>query len=338
LTPENCGVCHADQFRAWGRSLHSKAMGPGLLGQHLDSPIHDSPTATSAESCMNCHAPLAEQKVSAAKGLEKKGLHQKGIVCAACHLRNWQVKGPPPRVEPSAMEPKPHGGYTVQSQFENPLFCAPCHQFPDDGYKLEGKLLVNTYKEWRASKYASDGVTCQKCHMPDRSHSWKGIHSPYMTKKALRITNFRGHAEKGLLTASITLKNVGAGHALPTYVTPLIQIDFIQLDSQGKELPKTKQSAFIGRKVSLSLAQEFFDTRLFPEESRKFVYEEQRHLQGAKIKISVTVKPDEFYVNLYRERLKDPSLVKGRAVIEKALAEGLQNEFSLWEMKLALGK
>ncbi len=333
LSPENCGTCHFEQYEAWNKSLHAAAMGPGLIGQYLDSP-----TTVAAESCMECHAPLKKQKISAAKGLGSAGLHQEGVVCAACHLRQWQVKGPSPRSEGSKIEPKPHGGYSVQSEFENPLFCAPCHQFPEDGYKLEGKLLVNTYNEWRKSEYAQTGVTCQKCHMPNRSHSWKGIHSPYMTKKALRITDFRSFAKDGLVTASITLKNVGAGHRLPTYVTPLIQIDFIQLDSTGKEITKTKSSAFIGRKVSLNLSEEYFDTRLLPDESKKFVYAEKRAPKAAKIKISVTVKPDEFYVRFYRERLKDPSLVKGRKAIKKALAEGLKNEFSLWQMKLNLGK
>src|SRR2546426_5119071 len=36
-------------------------------------------------------------------------------------------------------------------------FCQSCHQFTADGFALNGKLLENTYNEWKASRFAREG-------------------------------------------------------------------------------------------------------------------------------------------------------------------------------------
>ena len=66
-------------------------------------------------------------------------------------------------------------------------FCQSCHQFAPDGLALNGKLLENTYAEWKASRFAREGVQCQDCHMPDRRHLWRGIHDPAMVRSGLTI-------------------------------------------------------------------------------------------------------------------------------------------------------
>ena len=76
-------------------------------------------------------------------------------------------------------EDGPHGGFTVSKAFEDSRFCAHCHQFPDDGPRIAGKLQEDTYQQWLASDYARQDAgkqTCQSCHMPDRKHLWRGIH------------------------------------------------------------------------------------------------------------------------------------------------------------------
>ncbi len=54
--PESCGECHKKQYEGWKESLHSRAVGQGLLSQ-ID-PHNDSETAV---SCYYCHAPMMEQ-------------------------------------------------------------------------------------------------------------------------------------------------------------------------------------------------------------------------------------------------------------------------------------
>jgi len=57
-----------------------------------------------------------------------------------------------------------------------------------DGFALNGKLLQSTYDEWKASRFARQGVQCQDCHMPDRRHRWRGIHDADMVRSGLTIT------------------------------------------------------------------------------------------------------------------------------------------------------
>src|SRR3972149_4806383 len=84
-------------------------------------------------------------------------------------------RGGSPASEPPR-ERLPHNGAPRTPAFLRAEFCRDCHQFPPDGFALNGKLLENTYAEWKASPFARAGVQCQDCHMPDRRHLWRGIH------------------------------------------------------------------------------------------------------------------------------------------------------------------
>ncbi|MDA8363683.1 MAG: multiheme c-type cytochrome, partial [Gammaproteobacteria bacterium] len=189
LSPQSCGVCHQQQYEDWRTSLHSRTVGPGLLWQF---PLMNQ---QSANRCLRCHAPLAEQKALAAMEFHwpnapstpppayvGRQLFHQGLVCAACHVRQQHRFGPPP---PPGMPPGntpglPHDGFTVSTAFQHSRFCATCHQSRPGGRGLDGKPFENTYAEWRASRFAREGVTCQSCHMPHRRHLWRGIHDPAM--------------------------------------------------------------------------------------------------------------------------------------------------------------
>lgn len=122
----------------------------------------------------------------------------------------------------------------------------------DPGRWPEGLPTHETYTEWEQSTYNTPGTPCQFCHMPPddtglastldvtnasnaslafgfvrppeqiRKHIFRGpLHgAPRMIDLALNLalstavsTNAGGDAE---VTASVTLQNVGAGHAIPT--------------------------------------------------------------------------------------------------------------------------
>ncbi len=182
LHPESCGTCHPAQLAHWSTSLHSRSMGAGVAGQLVEM-LEDDPQ--SALSCLTCHAPLAEQAPLAADGADgrpnpvyDRSLGAKGLVCAGCHVRAHQRFGPPRRdgsLAPTApRDTLPHNGVTRTPAFLRSEFCRGCHQFTPDGLALNGKLLENTYNEWKASRFAREGVQCQDCHMPDRRHLWRG--------------------------------------------------------------------------------------------------------------------------------------------------------------------
>ena len=144
LAPARCGACHRAQLEDWRGSLHSLAMGPGVAGQLV--------TMSDAErdDCQRCHAPLQEQSDP------RSPLFSEGMVCAACHMRNGRVFGPARRDGSMlvAADGLPHGGWTASPAFEDSRFCAACHQFGADGFALNGKMLENTYEEWRAGTRA----------------------------------------------------------------------------------------------------------------------------------------------------------------------------------------
>ena len=226
LAPASCGTCHPDQFRDWQSSLHAKSMGPGISGQ-LAEMIKSEPAA--ARSCFTCHAPLAEQAplIRGSEGLVPNPdldteLQSLGVVCASCHVRGHQRFGPPRRdgtvANRAPRESLPHNGLTRTTAFPRSEFCASCHQFAPNGLALNGKLLENTFEEWRTSPAARRGQQCQDCHMPDRRHVWRGIHDPEMVKSGVQIKLVTGRARYRpgeTLTARLTIASTGVGHAFP---------------------------------------------------------------------------------------------------------------------------
>ena len=255
------------------RAVHAKSMGPGISGQ-LAEMIKSEPAG--ARSCFTCHAPLAEQAplIRGGEGLVPNPdldthLQSQGVVCASCHVRGHQRFGPPRRdgtvASRAPRESLPHNGLTRTTAFLRSEFCASCHQFAPNGLALNGKLLENTFEEWRASPAARRGRQCQDCHMPDRRHLWRGIHDPEMVKSGVQIKLVTGRAryrpgEK--LTARLTITSTGVGHDFPTYVTPRVLVRAQLLDAAGEPVPGSLEERAIGREVPLDLSREIADTRI----------------------------------------------------------------------------
>ncbi len=308
LAPEACGQCHSEQYRDWQTSLHSQAVGPGLLWQFR---LMDQ---QAANACMRCHAPLAEQKAlmaiehgwpaapaAAPPAYVSEQLHRQGLVCAACHVRAHTRFGPPPRaVSPT---PVPHGGFRAHTAFEDSRFCAGCHQFPDSGTRLNGKLLENTYEEWRTSRAAAAGQTCQTCHMPERRHLWRGIHDPQMTATALTVALDVSTAGSARLRAQARVTNTGAGHHFPTYVVPEVVLMLTLVDAQGRRRDEIARHV-IARRANVELTQELSDTRLANGESRVLNAEFARPAAtGWHVELRMAVHPGAHYERSFRHAL-----------------------------------
>ena len=331
LEPKSCATCHTTQFQDWSKSLHSHAMGPGVIGQLVDMPA----IATKQhQACIRCHAPLQEQAVSLVTSLlenstKKNDLHEQGLICAACHMRKYQWYGPPHRNgQPSETTKFPHNGWQSSSIFQSAEFCSACHQFKPEEYALNGKLLENTYEEWKASRYSKEGQTCQTCHMPDRRHLWRGIHDPDMVKQGIEIKNIDFNQLNNAVTAKLSIKNTGTGHYFPTYVTPRVIIEGYQEDKNGKALLATKQQYIISRKVTMNLSKELADTRLAPDEQVVFNYNAKHHPEAVSFVLNVQVEPDHFYTKFYQITLK--SAKKGKELLQKALEQSQQSTFSIY--------
>jgi len=314
-------------------------MGPGLLGQLQ---AMGAEAREDHQACLECHAPLAEQAEHLVQSLTANrtlppladgSSSAHGLTCAGCHIRNQRRHGPP-RADGNVPAPGtvlPHDGWQATPAFADSRFCATCHQFDADGPALNGKPLENTYEEWRASRHAREGRHCQSCHMPERRHLWRGIHDAAMVRAGLVIEVSAVSIADGGVAAELSVANRGVGHAFPTYVTPRVVVEIGQEDRRGKTLSATVERHLIARDVSLDLTTEIADTRLMPDEARRYGYRRPLDARATAMFFRITVDPDAFYARFYRATLLDPDFRKGRAAIRAALRQAESSSFTLFE-------
>jgi hypothetical protein len=346
LQPEACGTCHPAQLADWKTTLHAAAMGPGVSGQLVEMLESDPPSAL---SCFTCHAPLAEQapRVMARNGPSANPVYDatlgaKGLVCAGCHVRAHARFGPPRRdgslAATAPRETLPHNGATRTPAFLRAEFCQSCHQFTSDGFALSGKLLENTYNEWKASRFAREGVQCQDCHMPDRRHLWRGIHDPDMVRSGLTIAASAGAARYrpgDAISVTLTVESTRVGHAFPTYVTPRVVLSAELVDEAGQVIAGSRQEKVIAREVTLDLEREIADTRLMPGKKAVLHYRRRVDHAGLRARLSVVVYPDEFYTRFF-ESLLEQGAGRGEARIREALAATRRSPFTVFEREIPL--
>ena len=347
LQPKDCGTCHPVQYGDWRTSVHAVSMGPGVAGQ-LAQMIVDDPA--SALECPVCHAPLAEQapSVRTRAGIVPNpahdgGLRAQGVVCASCHVRRWQRFGPPRRDGSLASTTPParlpHRGVTRTPAFLSSEFCRDCHQFKPDGFAVNGKLLQNTYEEWKASPFAREGTQCQDCHMPDRRHLWRGIHDAAMVRAGLEIAlepETAALATGQDFTLTLTVRNVRVGHAFPTYVTPRVILRGELIGADGEPIAAGRRETVIGREVEVDLSREFSDTRLLPGGSATLRYAARAEAEARRVRLSVIVEPDAFYTRFF-ETLLAQGAGRGESQIREALEASRRSPFVVFQRELAIG-
>jgi Cytochrome c554 and c-prime len=346
LNPEACGTCHPTQYADWRESTHAAATGPGVEGQLVEMLQRDP---QSAIGCLVCHGPLAEQAPLIVRDGELRqnpdydaALRGKGVPCAACHVRGHQRFGPPRRdgslASAAPRETLPHNGVTRTPAFLKAEFCGSCHQFAPGGFALNGKLLENTYNEWKASRFAREGVHCQDCHMPERRHRWRGIHDADMVRSGLTITAPGGAAryrpgDVAVVTLRVTSTRIG--HAFPTYVTPRVVLSGELVDEAGLAIAGTRQEKIVGREVTLDLSREVFDTRLRPGGSAVLTFRVKVPRAGIRARLAVVVEPDAFYVGFFETLLRQGAGA-GEPDIRKALDAARRSPFIVFEREIPL--
>jgi len=346
LKPEACAQCHSEQFNDWNKSLHAGAYSPGLIGQFPSMGLGEG------NSCLKCHAPLAEQKYISNSdmrdslktklqhpvGFSEPGklnekslpLRHAGVTCAACHVRGWERFGPPQRSTGAVgkIDGPSHGGFTATRDFEQSNFCASCHQFPQS-YAINGKPLENTVKEWETSRFAREGIQCQNCHMPDRKHQFKGIHDLGMTRKGL---GFKLILKEG--GAELSISSNWIGHAFPTYVTPKVVIRAEALDANEKVLRRWQWE--IIREVYYDQGwKERRDTRLMPGESREYLASDPPE-GSLRVEYNVEVIPDHFYKGVYEGLLNETLEADAEKLIRQARKQADANDYTLFKESIRL--
>jgi len=349
LAPESCGVCHPNQYADWRTSLHSHSIGPGILWQFRVLSQEES------NSCLRCHAPLAEQKAlmalqqgwanapkSPAPAYVSGDLHLRGLVCAACHVRRHQRYGPPADAfgaknaqNPLPVAHKPHDGFIAEQAFQDSRFCATCHQFPPHGKSLAGKLVENTYEEWRTSPAAGQGLACQNCHMQGKRHLWRGIHDRAMVDRGLRRELVVKRISPYRLAVQSIITAPGVGHYFPTYVVPKVTVSLQLRNSAG-----TREIArhVIGRTVSVDMDRELTDTRI-PPGGKSVVTAEISVPPGTNhIEMRIEVAPAEHYVRMFQSMLeRNPKMdMTTQSLLREAMQKAEATAYQLDDLVVAV--
>lgn len=341
LGADSCAACHAEQHRDWKESLHRQALGPGIRWQLR---LMDQ---GQANRCLRCHAPLAEQKAllalehgwpnapaTASPAHVPANLGHQGITCASCHVRDHQRFGPPPRKAP---RPEAHGGFQVRAAYEDSRFCATCHQFPDDGPRINGKLQEDTLAQWRASPWAQK-KTCQQCHMPDRRHEFRGIHDPQMVRKAVKVELELVETAAGP-EARATVANAGAGHHFPTYMVPKVYLDLALVGPDGQREPLARR--IIGWQVDTAITREIADTRI-PAGERIGLRQPFRRPDGEgwAVEATLSVAPREHYERVYETALQQADRMDGQTLqlLREALEEARNSRFQAVVTRTPIGE
>jgi hypothetical protein len=309
-------------------------MSPGVVGQLATFQANET------AECMQCHAPLAEQRAAfevarASKfvqGDNQLGIAAAGNSCGGCHLRGYRRFGPPQRgtgaVGQSATTAA-HGGVVRARFFESSEFCARCHQFANDP-GVNGKPLENTFVEWQSSPQAAQGQICQSCHMPDRRHLWRGIHDPDMVRSGLTMRYFVDDER-----ARFEITNTGVGHAFPTYAVPKVVMHALALDSAGVPQPDTEVTHVIARTVTYANDDwtEISDTRLLPSQTAAIELQWNGH---DRVRVWLEVIPDHYYATEVFPAFLQNTAQGGPAtdLIAKAAAIVAASPYTLFENEL----
>ena len=303
LSARQCARCHAKQYREWETSLHRAAASPGLQAQMLGL------AAAEARGCARCHTPLAEQHAD-------DTLRAQGLSCAGCHVRGWTRHGPP-NVSPTLLS-LPSYPKKQLDLYERADFCLPCHQLPPRG-AVNGKPLLDTYREWLEGPYMRRGVQCQHCHMPNREHQWLGVHDAHTFRQGIQLAA-QARVKDGVVAVTAELANVGAGHYLPTNPTPAAWLTIELLDAKAKPIAGATSSLRIGRDIYFDTEwHERADTRIPPGE-KVTLARSWRSAAAASARVTVTVHPDDYYEKVYEDRLAGKLTAERRALYEQALA------------------
>jgi hypothetical protein len=342
-----CAECHVTQHEDWQTSRHSHTMNAGIRWQfHVFSQAESN-------KCMDCHAPLAEQKALVARELGwpnapqtappghiPPDLHDQGLTCAACHVRGHERFGPESRIGVRGDEDGlPHGGFTPRTDFSDSRFCAACHQFPEDGPRLNAKLRQDTYNEWLASDYAEQGVTCQSCHMPERRHLWRGISDPEMVRRAVAVELTGERGDDGQMDFQLEIANVGAGHHFPAYMVPRVDVRLVLLDPDGEVAGEILHHVIQWR-ASVDLTTEAFDTRLAAGEAVTLTAEARlpEETDGWSLALHMDVAPKEHYERVYQDMMRQADRMNAATLnlLRLAMVEAAGSRYRALEERVSL--
>lgn len=212
----SCGTCHEAQYDAWSSSPHATS-GTSPVFEALRAEAEVAWGEAAADACVGCHQPGHSADV--------------GVGCVSCHAATGntgerdgrlRVDTDVPLAGPTGAGDNGAHATRVTGFLTSPSLCGTCHEVTRPALLDEPTLT-----EHLASDFATDGVGCVDCHMPDGEHRFIGIDPVWGADPATRrraVDDARAlFADAVVLTveidgtdAIVTIANVGAGHSVPT--------------------------------------------------------------------------------------------------------------------------
>ncbi|WP_224249345.1 hypothetical protein [Hyalangium gracile] len=300
VSAETCEPCHTEVYEAWSQSRHRRS---------LDNRVFlDGFAAEPHPRCVYCHAPLEEQARAALRwraalirertlaSVPAASLAHEGITCSTCHVRQGVVLTANPR-PPEADHP-----LRSEPRLAEPSFCASCHEFlghevVDGKSRLTDEKMQTTWSEWRAWTARGGKGTCQDCHMPGKSHAFRGAYDLAFLRGALSL---RLESTGGRLVAVV--ESQGVGHAFPTgdvfrHLQLWADERSVARFGQTFELQALEDGTFQVRRTGNTALQPFVPARVpLPAGTRRvrvtYHYAEERHARRG------TVPRNELVVEL----------------------------------------
>ena len=231
-----CADCHAPGINgvAGGRDLHD------AHGLSFDIGVH----------CDTCH------KVSDVDLSQPPGVGQRLVMSRPSEPGDDVFAWDPVYFGPLLDVPSPIMRGSLQPKFDSSEFCAGCHEQKQDalipGQSLDPELWPDglpthsTFSEWQEGPYNTDETPCQHCHMPGDVEAINSVHLSRpgdagilfgwpREPEDIRQHTFRGPLSgderlidtalytsvaleqiDGVLEATVSVNNIGCGHAVPT--------------------------------------------------------------------------------------------------------------------------
>lgn len=110
-------------------------------------------------------------------------------------------------------------------------------------------------------------------------------------------------------------------------------VEIGQQSADGELIPDTIDRHLIARDVTLDLTSERSDTRIMPDEERRYGYQRRLHPRARHLVVRITVEPDAFYADFYRATLRDPTQSRGRGAIREALRRAVASPYVLHQVE-----
>lgn len=278
---EACGRCHGDIYRQWSESMHRYAASDphvvtGVKWFQRDNGVE------AGRFCAGCHNPIpllaGQYDPSTTPPDTGSPVHDEGISCLSCHAMtkvgmdplgngSFHLTVPAAPAFTGALadllirlDPTAHKAEMIKRPlFEQPEFCATCHQQYTPIVLGGPGPGVNTHQfhEWQDSKYAVEGSpdrkTCNDCHMPlvagddpaavdgkIHSHRFIGANHGHAVASGhdeqarltleflqsaitLTVAPALEHPKADHLTLEVKVTNTGAGHNFPSGTTDISQ-------------------------------------------------------------------------------------------------------------------